>query len=89
MLFDLYGMDERLRIYREGLFVADFFVFYYLIFIDRNRDIMLKVALVENDLYVSIFIKLFSNVNWYEREIWDLFGIIFDGYSNLRRIMMS
>lgn len=83
MLFDLYGMDECLCIYCEGLFVVDFFVFYYLIFIDCNCDIMLKVVLVENDLYVLIFIKLFLNVNWYECEIWDLFGIIFDGYLNL------
>ena len=45
MLFDLHGMDERLRTHREGLPAADFSVFYHLISIDRNRDIMLKVAL--------------------------------------------
>ncbi len=49
MLFDLHGMDERLRTHREGLPAADFSVFYHLISIDRNRDIMLKVALAEND----------------------------------------
>ncbi|XPE62222.1 NADH-quinone oxidoreductase subunit C [Shigella flexneri] len=47
MLFDLHGMDERLRTHREGLPAADFSVFYHLISIDRNRDIMLKVALAE------------------------------------------
>lgn len=52
MLFDLHGMDERLRTHREGLPAADFSVFYHLISIDRNRDIMLKVALAENDLHV-------------------------------------
>ncbi|XPE39779.1 NADH-quinone oxidoreductase subunit C [Shigella flexneri] len=45
MLFDLHGMDERLRTHREGLPAADFSVFYHLISIERNRDIMLKVAL--------------------------------------------
>ena len=45
MLFDLHGMDERLRTHREGLPAAAFSVFYHLISIDRNRDIMLKVAL--------------------------------------------
>ncbi len=47
MLFDLHGMDERLRTHRDGLPAADFSVFYHLISIDRNRDIMLKVALSE------------------------------------------
>lgn len=88
MLFDLHGMDERLRTHREGLPAADFSVFYHLISIDRNRDIMLKVALAENDLHVPTFTKLFPNANWYERETWDLFGITFDGHPNLRRIMM-
>lgn len=47
MLFDLHGMDERLRTHRDGLPAADFSVFYHLISIERNRDIMLKVALSE------------------------------------------
>lgn len=68
MLFDLHGMDERLRTHREGLPAADFSVFYHLISIERNRDIMLKVALSENDLRVPTFTKLFPNANWYERE---------------------
>ncbi len=68
MLFDLHGMDERLRTHRDGLPAADFSVFYHLISIERNRDIMLKVALSENDLRVPTFTKLFPNANWYERE---------------------
>ncbi len=68
MLFDLHGMDERLRTHRDGLPAADFSVFYHLISIDRNRDIMLKVALSENDLHLPTFTKLFPNANWYERE---------------------
>ncbi|MGS2958524.1 NADH-quinone oxidoreductase subunit C, partial [Escherichia coli] len=65
-----------------------FSVFYHLISIDRNRDIMRKVALAENDLHVPTSTKLFPNANWYEREAWDLFGITFDGRPNLRRIMV-
>ncbi len=50
MLFDLHGMDERLRTHRDGLPARGFFPFFYhLISIDRNRDIMLKVALSENE----------------------------------------
>ncbi|WP_067566039.1 NADH-quinone oxidoreductase subunit C/D [Candidatus Doolittlea endobia] len=88
MLYDLHGVDERLRTHRRGLPSADFTVFYHLISIDRNRDIMLKVALSENDLHLSTCTRIFPNANWYERETWEMFGITFDGHPNLTRIMM-
>ncbi len=88
MLFDLHGMDERLRTHREGLPAADFSVFYHLISIERNRDIMLKVALSENDLRVPTFTKLFPNANWYERETWEMFGIDIEGHPHLTRLLM-
>ena len=88
MLFDLHGMDERIRTHRQGLPAADFSVFYHFISIDRNRDIMLKVALSENDLRIPSITSMFPNANWYERETWDLFGITFDGHPHLSRIMM-
>lgn len=88
MLFDLHGTDERQRTHREALPAADYSVFYHLISIERNRDIMLKVALSENDLHVPTVISAFPNANWYERETWEMFGIIIDGHPNLRRIMM-
>lgn len=89
MLFDLHGVDERQRIHRQGLPEADFSVFYHFISIDRNRDIMVKVALSEKDLNVPSMVSLFPNANWYEREVWDMFGIIFQGHPNLRRLLMS
>lgn len=89
MLFDLHGVDERQRIHRQGLPEADFSVFYHFISIDRNRDIMLKVALSEKDLNVPSVVSLFPNANWYEREVWDMFGITFQGHPNLRRLLMS
>lgn len=88
MLLDLHGMDERIRTHRQGLPAADFSVFYHLISIDRNRDVMLKVALAENDLHLASITSIFPNANWYEREVWDLFGIKFDGHPHLSRIMM-
>ncbi|WP_112289927.1 NADH-quinone oxidoreductase subunit C/D [Rahnella sp. AN3-3W3] len=88
MLFDLHGFDERLRTHRDGLPAADFSVFYHLISVERNRDIMIKVALAENDLHVPTITKVFPNANWYERETWEMFGITFDGHPHLTRIMM-
>lgn len=88
MLFDLHGMDERQRTHRQGLPDADFSVFYHLLSIERNRDIMLKVALNEKDLHLPTATPLFPNANWYERETWEMFGIVFNGHPNLRRIML-
>ena len=88
MLYDLHGMDERLRTQRRGLPAADFSVFYHLLSIERNSDVMIKVALQENDLKLPSATCIWPNANWYEREVWDMFGIHFDGHPHLTRIMM-
>lgn len=88
MLYDLHGIDERLRTHRDGLPPADYTVFYHLLSIDRNSDVMLKVPLQEHDLKMPTATGIFANANWYEREVWDLFGIHFDGHPHLTRIMM-
>ncbi|WP_225639569.1 NADH-quinone oxidoreductase subunit C/D [Candidatus Profftia sp. (ex Adelges kitamiensis)] len=88
MLFDMHGVDERLRTYRRGLPEADFSVFYHIISIKRNRDIMLKVALSEEDMHIPTVTNIFLNANWYERETWEMFGITFDGHPHLTRIIM-
>lgn len=88
MLYDLSAMDERLRTHRYGLPAADFTVFYHLLSIERNSDVRIKVALFADSLSVPSVIKLWPNANWYEREVWDLFGIEFDGHPLLVRIML-
>lgn len=88
MLFDLSAMDERIRTHRQRLPKSDFTVFYQLMSLERNSDVMLKVALSEDDLSVPSITGLFPNANWYECEVWDLFGIRFTGHPHLRRIMM-
>ena len=88
MLYDLSAVDERLRTHRDGLPAADFTVFYHLLSIERNSDVMIKVALSENDLHIPTATGIWVNANWYEREVWDLFGITFDGHPHLIRIMM-
>ncbi|SDL87696.1 NADH dehydrogenase subunit C [Modicisalibacter muralis] len=88
MLFDLSALDERLRGQRHGLPDADFTVFYHLLSVSRNRDVMLKVALAEGDLALPSIVSLYPNANWYEREVWDMFGIDFRGHPHLARILM-
>ncbi len=88
MLYDLHGIDERLRTHRDGLPPADYTVVYHLLSIDRNSDVMLKVPLQEHDLKMPTATDIFANANWYEREVWDLLGIHFDGHPHLTRIMM-
>lgn len=94
MLVDLSAVDERLRTQRQGLPPADFTVFYHLLSIERDiatrghGDVRLKVALGAADLRMPSVVNLYPNANWYEREVWDLFGITFDGHPNLQRIML-
>ncbi len=88
MLLDLHGVDERLRRHRAGMPAADFTVFYHLLSIERNNDVRIKVALAADDLQLSTVTGIWPNANWYEREVWDLFGIEFKGHPHLVRLLM-
>ncbi|WP_026470977.1 NADH-quinone oxidoreductase subunit C/D [Alkanindiges illinoisensis] len=88
MLFDLSAMDERLRNHREGLPPSDFTVFYHLLSLERNTDIRVKVALSMSDLNIPTATRIWPNANWYEREVYDMFGINFSGHPMLRRILL-
>jgi NADH-quinone oxidoreductase subunit C/D len=88
MLYDLSAIDERLRKHRQGQPEADFTVFYHLLSIERNSDVRIKVALKAGDLSLPTAIPVWPNANWYEREIWDLFGITFAGHPCLTRILL-
>ena len=56
-------------------------------FNNRESQIMLKVALGENESIDSIS-SIFKGANWPEREVFDLFGIVFNNHPNLERIIM-
>ena len=88
MLYDLTAIDERMRKNRAGQPVADFTVVYQLLSIERNADLRLKVALTGDFPHLPTVTNVYLNANWYEREVWDLFGIVFDGHPGLRRIML-
>lgn len=87
LLYDLCGVDERDRTRKESLPAKDFTVVYHLFSFDRNRFVRVKVALDDGAPIPSIT-QLFQNANWYEREVYDMFGIRFDGHPHLQRLLM-
>jgi NADH-quinone oxidoreductase subunit C/D len=88
MLFDLTAVDERLRKNRTGQPESDFTVVYHLLSFGRNEDIRIKVPLKGETPSCRSIVDIWPCANWYEREIWDMFGITFNGHPHLKRILM-
>ena len=88
MLYDLTCIDERMRRHREGQPQSDFTVVYTLMSFDRNADVRIKVPLEGEEPHLSTIVDIYPNANWYEREVWDMFGVVFDGHPFLHRILM-
>jgi len=47
-----------------------------------------KVRLAADDPHVATVCDVWPAANWLEREVWDLFGIVFEGHGDLRRLLM-
>ena len=88
MLYDLTGIDERARTIRDGQPDSDFTVVYHLTSFERNEDIRIKVALKDKDPDIPSITTVWESANWYEREVFDMFGINFNGHPRLTRILM-
>jgi len=88
MLYDLTAIDERVRNHRQDQPASEFTVVYHLLSFDRNEDIRIKVPLTKGSPSLPTITNLWQSANWYEREVWDLFGITFDGHPHLKRILM-
>ena len=65
-----------------------FAVIYHLHSIDKNQRLRLKCRLPEAVAEVDSITSVWRSANWHEREVFDLFGIMFRGHPNLRRIML-
>ena len=63
-----------------------FEVVYHLLSMYQNHRIRVKTAVAEHDLVPSI-VGVFPAADWYEREVFDMFGIMFSGHPDLRRIL--
>jgi NADH-quinone oxidoreductase subunit C/D len=88
MLYDLSAIDERKRNKREGQPASDFTIVYHLTSLERNNDVRLKIALNGESPSVASITEIWPCASWYEREIYDMFGIDFTGHPRMRRILM-
>lgn len=88
LLYDLCAIDERSHAKKNGSPTSDFTLVYHLLSFKRNRFIRLKVALQGNYPSISSISTIWKNADWYECEVYDMFGIHFEGHPHLRRILM-
>jgi NADH-quinone oxidoreductase subunit C len=65
-----------------------FHVVYGVRSLQHNLILGLRVPLDGNAPSLPTIESVYLNANWFERELWDMFGIHFDGHSDLRRIIM-
>jgi len=65
-----------------------FHVIYQLTSISNNLSLQVRVPILATNPVVSTVSGVFASANWREREVWDMFGIRFDGHPDLRRILM-
>ena len=65
-----------------------FELIYQLVSIPRREKVRLKVRVSGNDPVVDSLVPVWPGANWLEREIFDLFGIRFNGHPDLRRILL-
>lgn len=86
-LMDLCGVD-----YSEykggGLEGSRYCVVLHLLSVSLNQRVRLKVFAPDDDLpLVASVTDIWNSANWFEREAFDLFGIVFEGHNDLRRIL--
>jgi NADH-quinone oxidoreductase subunit C len=63
-----------------------FDVVYHFLSMQQNQRIRLKVSVAEDELVPSIT-DLHPSANWFEREVFDMYGVMFSGHPDLRRIL--
>ena len=86
-LLDLCGVDYS--DYREGGWDGQrYCIVSHLLSVSLNQRVRLKVFAPDDDLPVVDSVSgIWSSANWFEREAFDLYGIVFEGHNDLRRIL--
>ncbi|MCC7080952.1 MAG: NADH-quinone oxidoreductase subunit C [Burkholderiales bacterium] len=86
LLVDLCGVDYKG--YGVGYEGPRFAVVYHLLSLVHNRRLRVRVFCEDDDMpRLASVIAVWPVANWFEREAFDLFGIVFEGHPDLRRIL--
>jgi len=87
LMMDLCGVDYST--YKDGAWEGKrFAVVLHLLSIKRNHRLRVRVFCADDELpIIASLMDVWPAVNWFEREAFDLYGIIFDGHPDLRRIL--
>ena len=83
VLMDLSAVDY---LWQER--IPRFDVVYHLYSLARNYRLRVKAGVDEKNLVIDSIVSLWPIADWFEREVWDMFGIKFKGHPNLKRILM-
>jgi NADH-quinone oxidoreductase subunit C len=86
-LIDLCGLDYSA--YGEGSWAGPrFAVVYHLLSVSLNQRLRLKVFAADDEFPVlASVVNIWPTANWFEREAFDLFGLMFEGHPDLRRLL--
>jgi len=82
MLLDLTCVDYPERAER-------FEMVYHLFSLSTNKRLRIKLSVPENAAGVDSLVRFWKNADWLEREVFDMFGIRFEGHPNLQRLFMN
>ncbi len=84
MLMDVTAADFLFWEEKENRFE----VIYNLYSLNQKHRLFVKALVPETDTTIDSVASVWPAANWYEREVWDMFGIVFKGHPNLKRILM-
>ncbi|MFQ5444893.1 MAG: NADH-quinone oxidoreductase subunit C [Nitrospinales bacterium] len=82
-LMDLSGVD-----YLKKNKPHRYEVVYHFFSLKHNHRVRIKVPVTKDDCVVDSLAPQWRTANWLEREVWDMFGIKFNGHPNLKRILL-
>lgn len=84
MLIDIFSVDYLHWEEKESRFELT----YNLYSMKKASRLFVKVELLETDPSVDSAVEIWPAANWFEREVWDMMGIVFKGHPNLKRLLM-
>jgi len=84
VLIDLFAVDYLHWEEKENRFE----VIYNLYSLTKGHRLFVKAPVSETDPAIDSVMSIWPAANWFEREVWDMMGIVFKGHSNLKRILM-